>query len=255
MTKANDTPVLHPPIVDPQWRGLCTVGGMAALVAAIVFRRWLGAELGLLTAMGLFPSAPQTGAVVDWFNYLQAHSVLGVISLNGLDLVNYALVGLIFLGIFAALRKSAPAAATLALTMTVAGVAVYFASNQAFGMLALSRQYASAATEAQRSQLLAAGQTLLALNNTGVFGTGVFWAFNLVTVAGLIYSVVMLRGDVFSKLTAWIGLIANVLGLGYFATLAFAPSLVAIPVSASAPFLLVWYLMAGVRLIRLGRSV
>jgi hypothetical protein len=247
---------VYQPAVDPAWRGLCPLGGGAALAAAIVFRRWLSAELGLLSSLGLLGgvSAPRSGAVRDWFSLLQAHPLIGLISLNGLDLVNYALVGLIVLGMYAALRKSAPGAVTVALGLAFTGIAVYFASNQAFSLLRLSRAYAAAATDAERSQLLAAGQALQALSDPLTFGSGVFWGFNLVTLAELIFAGAMLRTGVFSKLTAWIGLAANALGLGYFITVAFAPALTFIPLSASAPLLLVWYLLAGVRLLRLGRA-
>ncbi len=95
---------------------------------------------------------------------------------------------------------------------------------------------------------------MLALNNPAVFGTGIFMAFLLVTLAGLVVSTAMARNGLFSKATASVGVLANLLGLGYFFTLAFAPSLTFIPLSASAPLLLAWYILIALRLIRLGSS-
>jgi hypothetical protein len=241
--------------VDPTWRGLYLVAGVAALLAAIIFRRWLAAEFSLLTSSGIIGVGPtsEPTSVIDWFSLLHSHPLVGLILLNVLDLVNYALVGLIFLGLYAALRKSARGAMTLALVLAFTGIAVYYSSNQAFSLLSLSRQYFAAETDLQKSILMAAGQALLTLNDHTAFGTGPFWAFNLVTVSGLIISVVMLRSRVFPRITAYIGILANTLGLGYFFALAFDPRLAFIPLSASAPFLLIWYILIGVRLIKLSR--
>ncbi len=237
------------------WKCLLLIGGVAALLAAIIFRRWLGAEYELLANMGLFRSGPRAppGDVSDWFALLRTRRLVGFTLLNGFDLVNYALVGLIFLGLHAALSRYDKARMTLFLGFAFLGIAVYFASNQALPLLALSDQYASAAA-AQKSAILATGHALLAMNNPLVFGSGVFWGFVFVTVAGLIASFVMLHSGLFGKWASVIGILANALGLGYFFTLAFAPSLTFIPLSASAPFLLVWYILIGLKLLALFRT-
>jgi len=256
MTTADETVEKHEEsIINPKWKSLYTIGGVAALVAAIVFRRWLAAEFGLLLSTGILnvglKSQPTT--VIEWFTLLESNSLIGLILLNVLDLINYALVGLIFLGLYAALRKFARGTMTLAIILAFTGIAIYFSSNQAFSLLSLSHQYSSATNDAQKSLFLAAGQALLIINNPAAFGTGVFWGFNLVNVSGLIISAVMLRSSTFSRTTAYTGILANVLGLGYFFTLAFVPQLVFIPLSASAPFLLIWYILIGVKLLKLAR--
>ena len=229
------------------------MGGWAALIAAILFRRWLGAELGLLRNMGLvhYGAVPETGDAAGWFALIQANRLVGFTLLNGFDLVNYALVGLILLGLYAALRRYS-SLIILAVTMGLIGVSTYFASNQALPLLALSGQFATATTDSQRSMLLAAGRTLLTTNDF-FSGSGVTAAILLVTLAELIAAWVMLKTEPFDKATAIIGIIANTLGLGVVITLAFAPPLTFIPLSASAPFLLIWYILVGLRLIRLAR--
>ena len=123
-------------------------------------------------------------------------------------------------------------------------------------MLSLSGQYAAATTDAQRTMFLAAGQALLAIQNSGAaYGNGIYISFLLVNVGGLIIAVVMLQSRVFGKVAAWSGILANVLELGYYVTLIFAPSLSAIPLSAAALFLLVWYILIGIKLLRLGFGV
>ena len=242
--------------VPQEPRRLYAAAGIAALAAALVFRRWLGAELSLLSSIGVFSVgvATRPSTVLDWFALLQSHSLAAVTLLNGLDLVNYALVALVILGLSAALRRSSGTAAIVALVLAVIGEAVYFASNQAFALLSLSRQYFAAATDAEKSQLLSAGQAFLATSNPAAFGTGVFWGFTFVTVSCLILSCAMVRSQVFSRITGCLGITASALGLGYFFLVILDPPLVFIPLSASAPVLLVWYLFAGVRLLKLSRS-
>jgi len=244
---------------DAAWNGLYRIGGAAALIAALIFRRWLAAEFMLLRSTGIINSGPSVvpSSVVDWFTLLQTHTLIGLILLNVFDLVNYALVGLIFLGLYAALVQTNKSSMTLAIALCLVGIAVYFSSNQSFSMLSLSKQYAAATTDAQRSMFLAAGQAMLASYNPGVDyqGTGFYMSFFLVNLAGLIVSVVMLRSSIFSKVAAYMGILANSFGLGYFIALAFAPAMVFIPLSVSAPFLLIWYLLIARRLLQLGSGV
>ena len=245
-------------IADPAWKSLYKTGGIAALMAVFVFRRNLGAELGLLSNFGIIsgvPTAPLTSAS-DWFNLLQGNRLISLTLLNFFDLVEYALLGLIFLALYGALRQADRSAMVIATTSGLVGITVYFASNQAFGMLALSERYAAATSDAQRTLYLAAGEALLAINNPEAIyqGTGIYVSFFLVLIAGLIISIVMLRSSVFSKTTAWMGILANGIGLGYFIGLAFAPDLYWIPIPISAPFRVIWYFMIALRLFKLGKA-
>jgi len=86
----------------------------------------------------------------------------------------------------------------IALILGLVATAVYFASNTAFEMLSLSNQYAAATTDAQRSIVMAAGQAMLAIYQ----GTAFDVSYVLSAVALLIISVIMLRSNVFSKVTA-----------------------------------------------------
>jgi hypothetical protein len=173
--------------------------------------------------------------------------------LNIFDIVNYALVGLIFLALYVALKRASESFMAIGTTFGFVGIAVYFATNQAFSMLFLSNQYAAAATDVERSIFLAAGQTVLAIHNNASYqGTGIYMSFLLVSIAGLIISTVMLRSNIFSKVAAYLGILANVFGLGYYITLVFAPTIVFLPLSASAPLLLMWYVLIARRLFQLG---
>jgi hypothetical protein len=234
---------------DTNWRWLYWAGGVAALIAVVVFRRHFGAEVTLLMDMGIVGLEPP-GSALDWFALLQDSVFLGLILLDLFDIVNYMLVGLLFLALYGALRRANKVAMTVAMACDLVGVAVYLASNQAFAMLALSDQYAAAATDAQWATFLAAGEALLAIHDPG----GIHLSLLLVALAGLIASLVMLRSGVFGKVTATMGVVANSLVLGYFVVVIFAPAIAPLFPSISAPFRLIWYILIAWRLFQLGRG-
>lgn len=240
------------------WKPLYLIGGIAALLAVFVFRRNLGAELSLLAMLGIVdgvPTTPLTSAG-DWFRLFRENRLVGLTFLNFFDLVEYALLGLVFLALYAALRRNSPSAMLIATTAGLIGITVYFASNQALAMLALSERYAAAASEVQRSAYLAAGETLLAVNNPDSIyqGAGIYVSLFLVLLAGLIVSAVMLRSDAFGKATAIVGILANGIGLCYFLTLAFLPAIYWLPHPISAPFRVIWYFLIALKLFRLARQ-
>jgi len=233
---------------DSAWKSLYTVGGAAALIAGVIFRRNLGPEISLFSGH----APPST--VIDWFTLLQNNKLLGLSLLNLFDIVDYALVGLMFLALYAALRRANESYMAIATTLGFVGIAVYFASNTAFSMLSLSDQYAAATTDAQRSMFLAAGQAMLAINNPGAIyqGTGWYMSFLLLAVAGLIISAVMLRSNIFSKVTAYVGILASAFDLTCCITLAFVPAIDVFLLSASGLLLMIWHILVGWRLFQLG---
>ena len=234
-----------------RWTFLYRLGAVAALLAVFVFRRNIGAELTAFQGFGVF-SVPETVPVraVDWFELLQHNQFVGLALFEVFDLVEYALVGLIFLAVYLALRQTDRGTGLVATISAWVGIAVYFASNQAFAMLSLSEKYAAAATEAQRTALLAAGEALLALQK----GTGVYTSLFLVLLAGLIFSVMMLKSGIFGRTTSIAGILANGLGLAYFPVLILAPDLIAIPFVLSPPFRMIWYFLITLQLFKLGRN-
>ena len=242
---------------NADWKSLYRVGGVAALIAGVLFRRNIAAEINLFSEY----KSPIT--VSNWFTLLQSNRLLGLSYLNIFDLVNYALVGLMFLALFAALKRSNISYMAIATTLGFVGITVYFSSNTAFSMVSLSDQYAGATTEAQRTLLLAAGEALLVINRFSSLGahpgSGGYMSLLLIAVAGMITSVVMMRGNVFNRATAYVGILASAFDLAYCITYAFVPSvdgelLSIIFIPAAGLLLMIWHIMVGWRLYQLGRN-
>lgn len=240
------------------WKNLYKIGGVAALLATFVFRRNLAAELALLASLGVIRGVPvqPLNSAVDWLNLFQENRLVGLTLMNSFDLVEYALLGLVILALYGALRQAHRSAMLVATTCGLMGITVYFASNQAFAMLALSQRYAAATSDWQRSTYLAAGEALLAINSPDSLyqGTGTYVSLFLVLLAGLIVSIVMWKSAVFSRPTALVGMLANGIGLCYFITLILVPAIYWIPHPISAPFRVIWYFLIALRLFRLGKA-
>jgi hypothetical protein len=233
---------------------LFKIGGVAALMAAILCRRNYDAEYFLLRMVGIIREGPVVapGTILEWFDILHNKKLLGFIFLNLSDLVNYVLVGMLFIALFVALKRVNVSLMLIAFFLNIIAVSVYTSSNQMFAMNSLSNQFLLATTAEQKSLLLAAGQATLAIHNNATFGsTGLYPSFLFISIAGLMISVVMLQSKTFSKVSGYFGLVANITGLGYYAFLLIAPAIVYIPLSVSAPFLLFWYILVGLRLLKL----
>ena len=240
---------------DASWRALYFAGAVAAILAVAIFRRNLGVELHTFDGFGVFDVPGEWPITAhEWFSLLQADPFVGLVLFGIVDLVNYVLVGIIFLALYGALRRVNRAAMLVVTTSCFVGIAVYFASNQSFSMLSLSSKYAAAATNVEMDSFLAAGEALLAIHDPGSLyqGIGIYASLFLVLAAGLTISIIMLKSAVFNKATAIVGILANGIALFYFITLLITPEFVWIPHTLSAPLRLIWYILIAVKLIQLG---
>jgi hypothetical protein len=233
------------------WKALYRAGGVAALLAALLFRRNIGAEVSLFTGVEAIPRS-----VAGWFSLLQSRPLIGLAFLAFFDLFDVLLVGLMFLALAAALWPGRKTTAAIALAAGLVGLAVGIAANISLTMLSLSGQYTAAASEVQRASLLAAGQAVLAFNDPlAVYpSTGAFMSLLLVAIAGLLFSFAMLRGRAFGRATALTGFAASVCDLTYCLTVLFAPFLRAYLLAAGGLFWMIWHLLAGLRLLRLSKE-
>jgi hypothetical protein len=240
--------------VEPKesaWKALYITGGVAALLAVLVFRRFFAVELMTFNGFGVFEVPPNEPATaLEWFALLERNKLIGLILLGIVDLINYALVGLIFLAVYGALRKVNEIVMGLAIILSMISLSAYFASNQALSYLHLSGQYQAATSDAQRSIYVGAGEALSA----NIQGTGWYVSLFLIYLAGLIISVVMRKSNVFNKATAWTGILANSFGLVYFIMLVFAPTISWLPPALSAPFRVIWYILIAGKLFQLGKG-
>jgi hypothetical protein len=229
--------------VDTSYQNLYKPGGVAAFIAAVLV-------LGEVIILAIYP---QPGTIRDWFTLIQSNRIIGLMDLWLLEVPMYLMFILMFLAIYVVLRKANHGLTLTALVIALLGIGIFLATNNPFSMLSLSNQYAAAATDAERSTFLAAGQALLLNTNQraiGGFNMGLF----LVSVAGLIFSSVMLKSNIFSRLTALFGILAHALSLiDYLRQALTSSSIIALLVILpNALFLVIWYFQIGLRFNHLG---
>jgi hypothetical protein len=246
MSQSTLNQVMDSETADSNWKSLYKIGGAAALMAVLV-----GLSEIIITFLpgGGVSSGAET--VVDWFTLFQNHWFLGLRNLGLLNIVLTALAIPIFFALYAAHRRTNQAYAALAMIIAFIGIGIFFATNRAFPMLGLSRQYAAATTDAQRSMIAAAGQAMLSVGQSHTPGT--FIGFFLTEVAGIVISIVMLRSKVFDKATASVGILGFGLLLIFEVCSSFVPALGVAMLFAMGGGLLsmAWYILLARRLFQL----
>ncbi len=230
-------------VVDSSPITLYRAGGVAA--AAVV------ALLIAETIAYLTTSAPSLADAEGWLRLFQTNRLVALIDFGLLELCILVLFVPMFLAMYSSLRHGSPTYAAIAGLLAFAGIAANFGSNPLFPLLTLSDVYSTAVGEAARAQLVVIGQALLAAGALGGIGGSVEGGFPL-ALAGLIFSVVMLRSRLLGKGSAWVGLLANGVALAMYIWGAVAPTLGGSPFFG--PFLLlsvIWYALVARSLLRL----
>lgn len=179
------------------WRGVYVTGAIAALVIVAL----------MPVQLIVFVVWPPPDAVIEWFELFQDNWFLGLLSLDLLYLFSNVLLGLVYLALYLKLRDSNPSATIIGLTLGMLGIAAYFASNVGFEMWEISNGYAAAATAEEQAGFLAAGEATLA----NYVGTTFVAYYLLNAVALLVFAAVMLKSSIFSRVTAYMGLLAGLL--------------------------------------------
>lgn len=147
--------------------------------------------------------------MLGWYELFQRNRLVALVDLDLLLLIDYVLVGFVFLGLWVRLRPSSPAAASIMLVLELLAITTYITSNPAIEMMSLADRYSIAATDLQRQQLLAAGEATIVTWT----GTAFVTSYLLSAIATLLASVAMLRTHTFTRTTGVIGIINGVLNL------------------------------------------
>ena len=219
---------------DSRWTALFKIAVVSALLAVTL----IPLQIIVYAIWGI----PETA--IESFTLFQANKLIGLLVLEFLYLVSNILSIPIYLALYMTLRRVDQSVMAIATVLGLIAIAVVFAARPTFDMLYLSEQYAAATTEAQRAILLAAGEAKLAL----VYGTAQQVHYFLGAVALLLVSIVMLRSDIFSRTTAYVGIIANVLVFGLY-----VPTIgVYLSIFSVFPFLTLWLILIGRRFLQLG---
>jgi hypothetical protein len=233
------------------WLSLYRLSGMTALLAILVALTDIS-----LTFLPAGAEPPGTMTAVDWFHLFQSNWFFGLRNLGLLpNILTLILLIPLFLSLYAVHRQTDGAYAALALILSLIGTAIYLSNNAAFPMWALSAKYSAATTEAQRSLLAAAGEAILARGED--FTPGSFTGFLFAELATFVISFVMLRGGIFSKRTAYAGILGGIFLTVFTIWTTFIPvlfELAMVLAMIGGLASIVWYILTARKLFELGKD-
>lgn len=202
---------------------------------------------------GNLSELPQTAS--DRFAQFQKNWVIGLYNLDLLNIVNEIILIPTYFALFAVHRRIKPAYASFALIIFLVGTIIFVSNNTALPMLELSNKYSATSIESQRVLFEAAGEALLARGSHG--SLGVLIGFLLPNIAGIMISLVMLRGNIFNKTTSYLGIIGSIWVSIYIVLVTFIPSIKNMATVVVAPgglLLMAWMIMFTVKLFQLSRA-
>lgn len=239
---------MNDPFESNRWKSFYKVAATTALLIVLV-----GVVDIVLSMLGGEAKANNVVTVTEWFMLFQTNRIAALSNLGLINIITLTLGIPIYLALYNVHRHDNPAFAALSPVLFFIGTAIYISSNTVFSMLALSTQYATA-TDAQKILLEAAGRAALAQGADLTPGT--FMGFFFTQTAGIVITMVMLRGGVFSKWTAWIGLLGFGCMFVFFILAAFAPALYAAALMLAmfgGLLLMAYHIMIARKLFQLGQ--
>jgi hypothetical protein len=182
------------------WKRIYKFGAVAALIA-------MSANLAdiILGFGGTNMVTYGTKSAVEWFAVYQDSWFRGVYALGILNIVYMVAMLPVYFALFGAHFEKQAIAAGLTLIVFLTAMSMYISNNAAIPLLVLSGKYSLAATDLQRTILVAAGEAVLSRGED--FTAGSFVPLFLSGLAAICISIIMLRGGIFGKVNAWIGIV------------------------------------------------
>lgn len=165
-------------------------------------------------ALGPYPDSAES-----WFSLLQENRIAGLLLLSFPTFFGTILYTLTFLSLHNLLKPVNAAFALLALTFAAVGLTILLATHMGYPIVNLFHRYAITTEEEQRNLFLAVAEARIVATATGANIGGL-----LAEGALVIFSFLMLRSDVFSRGTAYLGIFGHGLDLiRIFMNLVFLP--------------------------------
>lgn len=230
---------------------LYTIGAIAAILAMLVSVSDVVLGFGATEVV-----INGTRSAGEWFAVYQESPFDGLYSLGILNIVYMIAMLPVYFALLWAHRRRQGVQAALAMTIFLLATSIYISTNAAIPLLVLSNKYALATTDIQKTILIAAGESILARGED--FTPGTFISLLLGSSAAIAISMVMLRGGIFGRRNAWIGIVGFTCLLLFTVVATFVPALYTIAfygfASIGGILALTWFALVARRLYQLGKS-
>jgi hypothetical protein len=155
----------------------------------------------------------------------------------------------LFFSLFLALKKTDYGLVTLSTIIVFAGLTLILATPSVLSLLDLSDKFNNSTSDIQKNQFLAAGESILASDIW--HGTGARIGGLLLQSGAVMISVIMLRSNIFNKVTAITGILTHGFDLLHIIIGFFLPAIAVILMAIAGTFYLLWFPLVGVRLFKM----
>ena len=228
--------------VDPQWKWIYRLGAISAFALVIGYL--------IITALFIpvYPFPDEGQAMLEYLNGKTSvwWAIIGVSALTDF------LYALIAFSLYQALkginRDAMLVAAGLKMLFAVLELAITWPTY--VGLITLSGGYAAATADAQRAAYVATANYATGVLNSTLLAV---YAILIPALGTLLIGLVMRKG-IFSKSTAYLGVVTGVLGIVSVVGPLFVSTLDPTIIVASL-LTTVWFLLVGFRLYRLGQQM
>jgi hypothetical protein len=231
VTQSTPDYAAHAQPQDGRWRSLYKIGAVAVVISIVVI------PLSIV-AFFVWPLWPDNILAV-----IQEDWLAGLMGLDFMYLLSNVFAIPFFLVLYVTLKGVDEGWALIALTLGLLGLICLVPSRPIPEMFVLSDQYAAAITDAERATYLAAGESMLA----HFHGMAYHAHYILGSASLLISSFLMLRSDMFSKATAYVGIVTNIVVFGLY-----VPEVGVYISMLSVVGYVIWYILIARRLFQLG---
>lgn len=223
--------------LDTRFGLLYRVAAFAAMATVVV--TIVQVVLGVLWPPPDF--TPTAAAAIDILTMAQTNPGLTFLKLDGLMVVDYLLLVVVYVALCAALNRRSPSLMLLGTTLALIAITLYLAVSPAATILVLAKQYSASA--ATGPGVVSAAQAVL----VNFQGTAFLVHYVVMGVAGMLVALAMLRTDVFSRVTAVVGLTQGAMML---VPVTFGMVGLLLALGSLVPFV-IWFVLIAVRLFRL----
>jgi len=213
-----------------RWHSLYRIAAIAALITVALF----------LFQIVAFFVWPPPSSVFGHFMLLHSRPFVGLVCLDFLIIVDEVLAIPIVLALYLSLRRVHESLVLIAAALSAVSIVCFLIATPALSMQVLSQHYAATTAGVEREQLLAAGQAVLSSWQGTPFQVGkVVGSIGMVLMGW-----VMLRSQIFSNATGYIGIVAGVVGIGMY-----VPKVGVFISMLSVVAMQFWYVMIALKLL------
>jgi len=219
---------------------LYLLGGLTCIILIVY---------SLITMLIMVGIGTPPDTIEECFSMLNENKLNGLLRLDILTVFAMPLNYILFYSIYLALKDSNKELVSISAIFVFAGLTLFLATPSVFSYLHLSDKYAAATTETEKNQLIAAGQAILASDMW--HGTGAKIGGILMQSGALMISLIMLKGKVFNKPTAYAGIFTYGLDLAHIIIGFFLPAVGVILLAIAGLLYLLWFPLIAICLFRL----